>query len=469
MMNHVGSGFPPTLARFVGELRRGTPKRRWREGGSRIHCALALCTAVFLALPARADAPHVYAIVGGRIVPAVGASIDNGIVLVRQGVIEAVGAFVPVPADARVIEAKGLTIYPGLVDLSNRTASEPVTMPAPQSPRTREEVERWKRGLLLQPQQIAARRVRADLPELTRLAAAGITSALALPAGEVFKGQSALVNVVAPDDEPQIGGLADQRRGRIVVRTPVALHVAVPARPRGGAYPVSLMGVIAFVRQAFLDAQHYQQAHARYARIKSGVERPVYDEALEALQPALSRTLPVVFEASLAREISRALAMAAEFKLDPIIDGGLEADDVADELRRAGARVIVSLNYPTRPRALAPDGDEPIRNLRARAGAPRAAERLRAAGVLFGFGSAGLREPKDFVKNAAAAVKAGLPADAALRALTIDAAAIAGAADRLGSIERGKIANLLVTDGDLFDEKMTIKHVFVDGRLVRLE
>ena len=106
----------------------------------------------------------------------------------------------------------------------------------------------------------AADVVKVDDAELTRLAAAGITSVLALPPGEVISGQSALVNVAAPPDEPQIGNIVDRGAGLIVVKSPVALHVSFPERPRasGNAYPESLMGVIAFVRQAFLDAQHYQ-------------------------------------------------------------------------------------------------------------------------------------------------------------------------------------------------------------------
>jgi len=177
----------------------------------------------------------------------------------------------------------------------------------------------------------------------------------------------------------------------------------------------------------------------------------------------------VAFEANLDREIRRALAMAREFGLDPIVDGALQAGDVAAELKQAGARVVFSVNYPTRSRALAPDADEPIRELRRRASAPKVPAALRAAGVPFAFGSAGLPDPKDFVKNAATAVKAGLSADAAVRALTIDAAAIAGVADRLGSIEKGKFANIIVTEGDLFSEKMIIKHVFVDGRPVKID
>ena len=104
-----------------------------------------------------------------------------------------------------------------------------------------------------------------------------------------------------------------------------------------------------------------------------------------------------------------------------------------------------------------------------RAKAPKTAGALEKGGVLFAFASAGLTQPPDFVRNAARAVKDGLAADAAIRALTINAARIAGAADRLGSLENGKIANVIVTDGDLFEDKTTVKHVFIDGRLMKLD
>jgi imidazolonepropionase-like amidohydrolase len=161
--------------------------------------------------------------------------------------------------------------------------------------------------------------------------------------------------------------------------------------------------------------------------------------------------------------------MAKEFNLDPLITGAREADQVVEALKARGARVIYNLNYPVRPRALAPDADEPVRTLRARAQAPKTPAALDKAGLVFAFSSAGIREPRDFVRNAARAVKEGLAPDAAVRALTINAARIAGADARLGSLERGKIANVIVTDGDLFEERTKIRHVFVDGEIVDVE
>jgi imidazolonepropionase-like amidohydrolase len=442
--------------------------------------ALAAITALSLAI--HADAPHVYAIRGARIVTASGSPIDNGTVVIRDGYIDAVGASVAPPPDADVIDGKGLTVYPGLIDLGNTKAAE---QPAPQQPqnlRTTAELERWKRSQILKPQARAADAVKVDDGELTKLASAGITTVLALPSGDVFSGQSALVNVVAPPDDPQIGNIEEPRRGMIVLKSPVALHVSFPERPRAGgaAYPQAIMGVVAFIRQSFLDAQHYEAVkQANLARSAKALppqagrspERLAMqdDPALEALEPALARKMPVAFEANETREILRALTFAKELKLDAIVTGAREADEVPADLKAQNVRVIYSLNYPTRPRTLAPDADEPIHALRERANAPKVPAALAKAGVSFAFESAGLADAKDFVKNAAKAVKAGLPADAAIRALTLDAATIAGVGDRLGSIQKGKIANVIVTDGDLFEEKTKITRVFVDGRPVALE
>jgi imidazolonepropionase-like amidohydrolase len=417
-----------------------------------------------LSLLVRADTPDVYAIRGARIVAVAGATIETGTVVLKNGAIEAVGAAVPVPHDAVVIEGRGLTVYPGLIDLGNLAVVETLNQPQLQNARTTAEVERWKRQRLLRPQARAADVVKSDETAMMRLAASGVTTVLALPSGEVFPGQSALVNVSPPPERPPVGSLANPRRPLVLLKTPIALHVSFPPRPRIGtnAYPISLMGVIAFVRQAFLDAQYYglQQARGRV---------PPDDPAMAALLPALDRTLPVAFEANEQREILRALALARELNLDPIITGAREAPLVTADLTAQGARVIFSLNYPRRARDLAPDADEPLRLLAARADAPKAPGELARHQVKFGFASAGLSDPKDFIRNAAKAVTAGLSREDAIRALTLDAAAIAGVEERLGSITRGKAATLIVTDGDLFAEKTRVLRVFVNGRPVALD
>ena len=235
--------------------------------------------------------------------------------------------------------------------------------------------------------------------------------------------------------------------------------------------------MIAFARQSFLDAQWQKDARAFADRHK---DAPVgaFEPALDALAPALDRSMPVAFEASEEREILRALAFAKEFNLDPIIVGGAEAANVIDDLKAAKARVIVSANFQAARwrwwRAVGGgrgggEADTPIRVTRMRQNAAKVPAALEKAGIPFAFTAGGLQNPGDFVRNVARTVKeGGLTEDAALKALTVNAAKLAGAGDRLGTIEKGKMANVIVTEGNLFDSPR-IRHVFVAGWPVDLD
>ena len=432
----------------------------WRATALAVAGAVAMTTAVasVTLVSAQQEAPYTYAITGARIVPVSGAPIDNGTLVFSGGVISAVGTNVTVPAGAITIAGKGLTVYPGLIDMGSAAGFDAPAVPRAENPQTTEDIERVKRDTLLRAHLRAADHITPTAAALSKSAEAGITAILATPGSDGIRGQSALVLTSIGADLPQIGALADDRRGGLVVRTPVALHVGTADSPAGGnAYPNSLMGIIAFNRQAFLDAQWYQQATSR-----------PHSAALDAMQPALAGRMPVAFRASTSRGVLRALDMAKAFKLDPIITAARQVDDVTADLKAAHARVIYSLNFPTRPPSLAPDADEALSVLRERANAPKGPAALDKAGVLFAFESAGLSDPKDFLKNAQKVVANGLAKDAALKALTLNAATLAGAGDRLGSLDRGKIANVIVTEGDLFEEKTAIKYVFVNGRPVKL-
>ena len=440
--------------------------------------ACVAAAAVAFSLAARAQAPAFYAIKGARIVTVAGAPIDAGTIVVRNGLIDAVGANVQTPDGAVVLDGAGLTVYPGLIDMGTTTGTDLAAAAAGggrgQGPsdapavRTFDDAERAKREAVLKADVMAADHIRLDAPELERFASAGVTTVLETPPGLIFKGQSALVNVATPELEPIVGAIAEPRAGVSIVKSPVALHVEFQRAP-GQGYPQALLGAIAFVRQSFIDAQYRHGLEQRYARSPAGMLRPPADPALDALEAALEGRIPVAFDGSQERQVLRALDMAKEFKLSPIITGGEEADLVAADLKSANAKVIVNANYPTRPRSLAPGADESLETLRFRAHAPKAAAGLAAAGVPFAFSSSGLSNEADFLKNVGRSVREGLDEDAALRALTIDAARIAGASDRVGSLEKGKIANLLVTAGDIFNEAMKIRYVFVDGRMVNLE
>ena len=409
-----------------------------------------------------------YAITNARIVTVSGAPIERGTVVIRDGLIAAVGANVSAPADARVIDGTGLTVYPGLID-SSTSLGIPQPSPSPTaSPGAGGGFGQFRAQTSttvalnsaqpagLQPEVLAEDFLRPGGEQIEAARAAGITTALTAPRQGIWMGQSALINLS--------GDTAQQ----MIVRSPVALHVGFTPL-RSGGYPTSLMGVFAVLRQMLLDAGRYREQQQAYDRSPRGTRRPDQDRSLAALLPVLDGTLPVVMYADREREIARALDLAEEFKLKAIIAGGLESAKVAERLRESKVPVLLSLNFPRRTTVALPEADpEPVRVLRERVEAPKAAARLVAARAKFAFQSGAMTNMADFRANLTRAIENGLAREDALRAVTIWPAEILGVSDRLGTIETGKIANLLVTRGDLFDRNRTIAHVFIDGRPVEL-
>jgi len=419
---------------------------------------------------AQRSAIETYAITGARIVPVSGAEIARGTVVIRGGLIAAVGANVAAPPDARIIDGTGLTVYPGLIDANTNLgmpaaparpaggggaaaaflAAQQQATPAVSSPNSSQPVG-------LQPEILASDVMRPGGDQIEAARNAGLTAALTAPREGIFMGQSAVIN------------LAGETPQAMIVRSPVALHVGFTPL-RTGTYPGSLLGVFAAIRQMMLDAQRYREANAVYEKSPRGVRRPDQDKSLAALLPVLSRQMPVVMYADRQRDIERALDLAQEFNLRLVIAGGAESWRVAERLAAAKVPVLLSLNYPRRTTAETPEADpDPIRVLRERVDAPKTAGRLAAAGVRFAFQSGGLSNMNDYLGNVSKSLDNGLAREEAVRALTIRAAEILGVEAQLGTIEVGKIANLTVTRGDLFARDRRITHVFIDGRPVDLK
>ncbi|MBA2732674.1 MAG: amidohydrolase family protein [Acidobacteria bacterium] len=438
-----------------------------------------ICTLVVLftfitnfvpAVHAQRNAIETYAITDARIVPVSGAVIERGTIVIRNGLIVAVGAEIKAPADARVIDGTGLTVYPGLID-ANTTLGIPqpsppattgerrtvVTATTPAAPQLAAAAfsPNVTQPSGLQPEMLAVDLIQPGGAQIEAARNAGITSALVAPREGIFIGQSAFIN------------LAGETSEQMIVRAPVALHVGFTPL-RGGGYPASLMGVFSTLRQMLLDAGRLREANLIYARNPRGLRRPEQDKSLLALQPVLAREMPVVMHVNTEREIIRALDLAEEFKLRIIISGGAESWKVANRLR--DVPVLLSLNFPKRTTTEVSEADpDPLRVLRERADAPKTAGRLSAARIRFAFQSGAMTSISDYLANAAKAIENGLGREEALRALTINAAEILGVSDRLGSIEIGKIANMTITRGDLFDRNARVVHVFIDGQPVDLK
>jgi imidazolonepropionase-like amidohydrolase len=447
-------------------------------------CALLALVAQLIPLsralaqqPQERSAIDAYAITNARIVTGSGPVIERGTLVIRNGLISAVGDRVSAPADARVIDGTGLTVYPGLIDSNSSlgilpsspaassrpdgnatvtSAAAPPPAPQPQ-PISAASAPNSTQPAGLRPEILAADLIQPGDEAIEAARNAGLTAALSAPREGILIGQSAFIN------------LAGSTPSKMIVRSPVALHVGFTPL-RAGVYPASVMGVFAVLRQMLLDAARLRVANQIYERSPRGLRRPEQDRSLVALFPVITRQMPVVMYANTEREIRRALDLAEEFDLRAIICGGAESWKVADRLRERDVPVLLSLNFPKRLTAAVPEADEePLRILRERVEAPRVAGRLASAHVRFAFQSGAMTNMADFLSNATKSVEQGLARDEALRALTIRPAEILGVADRLGSIEVGKIANLTITRGDLFNRTTRINSIFIDGQPVDIK
>jgi hypothetical protein len=284
---------------------------------------------------------------------------------------------------------------------------------------------------------------------------AGFTTAVTFPTRGIFAGQGAVIDLVTAE-----------RSGEMVVASPAGQYISMArggfGGGMGGAFPGSLMGYIAYVRQIYLDAEHYKLVKDAYAKNPVGMTRPEYDRALEGLLDSPRILLP----ANRLVEIDRMLHLAADLKQPVILYGGRETFRVeaAALLKKFNAPVLLSLRWPEAPRDADPDEPESLRTLETRDKAAGAPAVLQQAGVKFAFYSDGLDAPRDLRRAVKKALDNGLSREAALRALTLSPAEIYGVANRLGSIEPGKIGNLVVTRGDIFDDRAKVEMILVDGR-----
>lgn len=409
---------------------------------------------------AQAGEPPYFAIRNARIVPVSGAIVEGGTVVISRGLIAAVGKEAAIPAEALVIDGKGLTVYPGLIDaftdLGLATVA-PSTAPVgaggggetprvqtiSQGPRDRPFTTPWRN---------AADELKVDDKRLETWRNVGFTTAVTAPHGGIFPGQAALID---------LGG---ERAGDMVVSAPVAVPISLEVTRSVGNFPDSLMGVLAYVRQVWLDAGWYAQADPIYQKRVNGMARPTYDRAERVLSQALRDNELVLIPANTRSQLLRAMDLPERWKVRGAIYGGQQAYEAADALAAKKLPVLVNLKWPERDKDADPAAEESLRTLRFRDRAPSSPAALAKAGVRFAFYSGGINAPKDILKAAKKSIDAGLAPEMALRAFTLSAAEIFGAGSRLGSIESGKIANLVVTDGDLFAEKTKIKMIFVDGR-----
>ncbi len=399
----------------------------------------------------------VYAIRNARIVPVSGPEIPRGTVVIgADGRIQAVGADVAVPPGAQTIDASGLSVYPGMMDAGTTMGLSEI----PQGANATVDVAEVGS---LNPNAQAMWGINPHSAHVGVTRVVGITHVLSSPSGGLISGQSAVINLAgftAPD-------MTVVPKAALVINLPRAGFSfgrggfqALMARINQGAEsdPDRLRErQLDSIRTILRDAEAYGRAIDAYQRDHS-LPRPQHDVVLAALVPAVRGQMPVLFTAERASEIRAAVEFAREMKLKPIIVGGRDASEVTDLLKQHDVPVLLTavMDLPSRE-------DDPYDvNFSAPA-------KLHRAGVRFAItsGDAGA-EARNLPYTAGMAAAFGLPREAALRSVTQWPAQILGLGDRLGSIEVGKMANLVVTDGDLLEARTKTRHLFIDGRPISL-
>jgi hypothetical protein len=451
-------------------------------------CGLLL--AVGTTLPAGAQdyevpsATDTYALENARVVQAPGEVLESATVVVEDGLIAAVGADAEVPFDARRIEADSLVVYAGFIDGFSHAGVE-----MPES-----DGENGSDGDDVDPGDPPPdaagirpdRSVRSFLtPEgsdLKGLRKAGFTAGHVAPEGEMLPGSSAYVFY---------GG--DTASDMILEEAP-ALFAQIKTAP-GYVYPATDMAVIAKMRQLFREADRRQQLVAQYRQNPRGMRQPPQDPVHSALFPILDGDSPLAFYADEALSLHRIIGLKEELGFPLMLAGLQESHELVDALDGVDAPLFLTLDLPDEPKrsaktdtTVADTTDQPSRyydpdlrtpsyedvpaedtNLELRHAIERqdylqTAATLHEAGLQFGVTTREAK-PGDVRANLRTMIEQGLPEQAALAALTTRPAALLGLRSRLGTVEEGKIANLVVTDGDYFAEDTKVQHVFVDGEL----
>src|SRR3954470_4566736 len=419
----------------------------------------------------------VHALRGGNVVIKPGESLTNATIVIRDGIISAVGANVAIPEDARIWEMKGHTIYAGFIEsywqpgATNSPVTTSDTEPAGQGNNLRAGVQffgapnaQTDMGNVGPGSQIAKiaseRRTAKDYSPnekaLTPMRELGFTAAVVSPAAGIIRGTSALVS------------LAEENPNELILAPDVFQHISFEThQPDERAFPGSLMGVIAAIRQSFFDAQHYQLDHEDYKKNPGGRRIPEFNPANEALLPVIDKKMRVMAEPGSVLMEHRAAQLASELGFDfSLVSCGQEWRR-PDLIKATGVTFIVPLDFPELPKLPNASDWEQVEldQLRRWDWAPENPALLRQQGIEIALTTYGLSDRKKFRPNLKLALARGLSETDALAALTTVPARLCGLQSRLGMIEPTKLANLTVVSGEsYFDPESKVTAVWIDGK-----
>ncbi|UFH52075.1 amidohydrolase family protein [Spirosoma sp. KNUC1025] len=392
------------------------------------------------------ERPGLYAFTNATIIVDPQTTLQNATLLIRDGRIEAVGTSVNLPAGAVVTDLKGKRIYPGLVDIDSDYGMPEVKIErrgffgAPQLESNKKGAYYWNQAI--QPENDGSLLFKAASEKADELRKLGFGAVLVYPHDGVARGTGALVT------------LADDRENTVVLKPNATAHYSFSKGSSGQTYPNSMMGSVALLRQAMYDADWY----------KKGGSKEQANMSLEAL--SRNRSLPSIFEAGDKLGILRADKIGDEFGMQYIIRGGGDEYQRLEEVKATGAPLIVPLNYPT-----AYDVEDPwdadnvsLAELKHWEMAPMNAGRLASASIEFALTTAGLKNKAEFWPNLRKAIENGLSEQKALEALTTIPARLIHAEDMVGTLQKGRLANFIITSGNLFSADNVIFENWMRGK-----
>ena len=455
-------------------------------------CVVLLALLGTLPAAAQDDVPtvsRVFALENATVVQAPGQVLDGTTVIVRDGLIEAVGADLDIPLDAQRIAADSLTVYAGFISgLSFAAVEEPDSenngrVDNPGNPPTD------RAGI--QPDRQARALLDASDGDIEDLREIGFGAAHVVPEGRMLPGAGAIIQLAG--DDPNA----------MVLRSPSSLFTQLEGAR--GVYPATSMAVISTWRQLYREAERRKMLTEQYEQNPRGQQRPPSDPVHSAFFPVIDGTTPVFFHTDGLLDMHRALSLHNELGFPLALTGLQEGFRDPSLLQNADASFFLSLDLPddkdwappaaeddtTEADEDAPppdpstffvssfrtrsyeDTDQEAENLKARQAMERQqyyqnAATLNDAGVAFSFMTADVNA-RDIRSNLRTMVENGLPEDVALAALTTRPANMLALSDQLGTVEPGKIANLVVTNGSYFDEDTVVRYVFVDGHRFEIE
>ncbi|MDX1906494.1 MAG: amidohydrolase family protein [Bacteroidia bacterium] len=409
---------------------------------------------------------RVYALEHVTVIPAPGRKLEDVTIIVRDGLIVDIGKGIAVPGEASRIAADSMYVYAGFIEgMSHTGIPRPKEDESGSAPRVSDPGNPPHQVAGIQPERTVAEVLKTDDKSIETMRQLGFTLAHVAPRGNMLPGSTALVLLSGKDDDAML------------YKTPVgAFSQLAPARR---VYPNTTMGVMAMWRTLYRQAELGHTHEKNYASNPVGMARPAYEHTVRALYPLADKSQAVYFRADQPLDPYRIMTLQRELGFRLVLTELVHGTSVIPDIKAGNIPVYLSLDLPERPKPVSNGADSlsaaaqekaalEKRQAEARTSLYQQAAAFAKAGIPFGFSTLKLKD-KDFRTNLLLMIEHGLSEDQALAALTTNPAAMLGISQAVGTVEKGKMANLVITDKPFFTKEAQVRFVMVEGDMFMYE